>query len=205
MGTADYRTIMYIGRKTRKYDSVNQNMNRVWTGAGTICEDIPVVQAANLTSHKDEFIDVTGMSPEELELRARQAVNDAEESVRKAHALGRLKSNGGAAGTLVEFATDEELRAELDRRNSQRNLAEQTVQVVKATPAEQTLQELSKKQRADESFLAERIPAAIDDVLGKASAELLDDDGLPLKSAIEESLGFSISEDDYARALDTTA
>jgi hypothetical protein len=194
---------MYIGSKSRKYDSVNQNMNRVWAGTGTICDIIPPTQAANLVAHKDEFIDVSSFTPEDLQIRAQQAISDAKEKLRNARALGAAKKSGASSALLLEFATDEQLAEEVQRRQQRATLASQVIKSSsEPTPAEKNLRQLTDKQRQDSDFLSERIPQAIEDVIAKNKPELMDDNGLPKKDAIEEVIGFSITEADYNQAMD---
>lgn len=199
------RTVMYIGPKDRKYDSPNNNLNRVWTGTGTIVRDIPVVQSANLVAHPDEFIDVTSFNDEELKARAQKAIADCEERFRNARALGAAKKNGQGSGVLLEFATDEQIQEEIERRKERYNLSEQTVKEADVSEVTENLQETTEKQRSDQAFLNEKIPEAIEAVLSAGDTALLDDEGLPTKVAIEEELGFSITDHDYNQALDIPA
>ena len=197
-----FRTIMYIGSKPRKYDSPNQQPDRVWPGTGTTVADIPVTQAAKLTSHKDEFIDVSGWTDEQIRDRAQQALADCADKKRKAHAIGRETARAG--GILLEYATDEQIQDELERRRQRANLAQQTVRPVKEpTPAERNLNELTERDRKDETFLKARVAEALEAIMAKNDPSLLDEEGLPTRSVMEEELGFPLTDDDYAMALGT--
>ncbi len=198
------RTVMYIGSKSRKDDRPNGQPNRVWSGTGSIVEGIPPTQAAALVAHRDEFIDVTGFDTEALQKRAQQAIAEAGE--RRRQSRSGMRGSGG--GVLLEYASEEQLLEELDKRRASRSLlADTTVHAPPKSDAQVTNEQLTDKQRSDKAFLADKVPIAIEAVYQKAAdnPDLLDEEGVPTKLAVEEELGFQLTEDDFNEAVGKSA
>lgn len=198
----ELRSIMYIGPKTRKDDRVNGDLGRVWPGTGTIVPEVPSTQAAKLVSHKDEFIDVTGIDDEGLAELAQKAIADCSENKRQARAIGRAKSEH-SAGLLLEHASEEELEAQLETLRGGRSLRETVVVVPETTGAEENLATITEKEQQDQTLLREKITQGIDAVLSKGDPELLNEEGFPSKVALDEAVGFTLTEEDYTGALES--
>lgn len=195
----ELKSVMYIGSKTRKDDRVNGDLSRVWPGTGTVVDGIQATQALKLIGHADEFRDVTGKNPEELQALAQQAIVAAEEKLRNARAVGSQKSN---TGTLLEYATEDQLEAQLNKIRGNKTLLNATTSgSVQHDDEEQAIVKAKLSQSKDKALLAERIPEAIEAIVGKAEIDLLDENGLPTKSAIEEELGFPLTDDEYADSM----
>lgn len=185
-----HRRIMYIGTKARKDDRANMILNRVWHGPGTVVDGIPPVQASKLLQHPDEFVDVTDLTEEQLAARSARAIAEAEEKRR----LARSPGAAAVGGVLLEYATEEQIIAELERRKRLDVLRQQA-------PADKPSQEEGAPQRRDALFVKDKINEAIDKILQEGDSSMLDDAGVPTREAVQEIVGFPISADEYADAI----
>lgn len=183
-------SIMYIGLKSRKWDNANKRPDRVWNGAGDIVDGISQVQAEKLLQHKDEFVNVTGFTAEQRIARAQKARIEAEEKRRSLRVVGK------AGAVLLEHATDEQLLKELERRKLSREIKQAAPQEL--PPMERPT---SRRDESSQQFVTEKVLEALDVILERGNPDDLDRDGMPTKSAVEDVIGFSISDAEFAAAL----
>lgn len=195
---------MYVGlQKAPSYDRPNGRMDRVWHGPGSIVTGIPLVQAANLLRHEDEWADVTKLEEAARQTKAQAVLAQTEETLRT------MKHQPIAPGATVGVASmsDEDLEAELERRKQAREaIAAGEAVETKADPA--ATRDTGTQSNAETQQL---ILSAMEAVATEASEdenrveELLDEEGVPKIGAVIEKLGFSITEDEYRLALGAEA
>lgn len=186
-------SVMYIGSKKEKYDNVNGNITRRWQGAGDIVDEIPKLQGAKLVAHKDEFIDVTVLDEKARIARAGKAKADVDALMRK------VRSGNTSGGTLLSYATDEDLEAEFERRRAEKKAAkggEPADKKAKAASGTATAPGMREGKEA-----VEKIRIALEAVVTRQSADDVDKEGKIKKSAVEEVLGFPVSDAAFAEAM----
>lgn len=194
------RVVMYVGNQLApSYDRPNGRPDRVWHGPGDTVEGIPPIQAAALCRHSDEWEDVTRIATDTKSLVAKAAAvrAEAEDRVRK------LKNPVDAPNNLrnVDSFTTEQLKAELARRNE--------IDEVAASGPKQKAQEPAnsgkKGKPKSEPSLVKAIQSAVEVVSTKVAAggeeTMLDENGVPTLEAVNEVLGYQITEDEYKHAL----
>lgn len=193
------RSIMYIGSKELRQDRVNPGyLTRVWHGTGAVVTGISEPQAAALCRHPDEYVDVTDLDAQQLAARAAQAKQDVIEARRRA-----LNHGTTPQGRLMDYASDEELEAELLRRRKAKLDA-------LGQPA-QSMQDDTKRVDPNQGAkrnapqLAERVAQAIEEIATRGNADDLDDGGVPKRAAVEAIIGMTLTEDEYREALGDTA
>jgi hypothetical protein len=190
---------MYLGNKSMKFDNVNGIPERKWNGPGGVATGISQMQADKLCAHKEEFLDVTGMTEKEVLLRASKARADSEERVRKLH-----RSTGPEGAVMLEYATDEQLQAEIDRRRKMRGIQD-------AAPPDPVVGKNkggSKKPATEKSKSQKMLTEAVEETLGKLLDKNDPDDfkdGIPTKVAVERELGFQLTDDEFAISLGSKA
>jgi hypothetical protein len=183
---------MYVGSKNLKYDNCNGVMERKWPGPGTVVDRISNAQAEKLLNHPDEFVDVTGKSDEEIQRLASAAVAKVAERKRK----GRASTHSG--GVLLEFCSDDELLAEVARRKLQAG----AIDAAPETPAPKVAEGPSTHDLHDAQVIEEKVAHAMEVIVERDNPDDFDENGRPTLDAIVGVIGFSISEDEYLRALD---
>jgi len=189
------RSIMYLGNKAEKWDNANGVVTRKWAGAGAVVAGISPMQADKLLMHKDEFVDVTALTDKELLARAAKARADSQAHVRSLH-----RQPPGDTSILLEFASDEQIAAEIKRR-------EKIAGIQKAAPADPKPSKNSAKNpkgsprdERDQKNINEQVELAVGKLLEKNSPDDFKN-GVPTLEAVIGVIGFSISESEYAIAL----
>jgi hypothetical protein len=189
------RAVMYLGNKSMKFDNVNGVAERKWHGPGAVVTGISPMQADKLCSYKEEFLDVTPLTEKEVAARAAKARADSEDRVRKLH-----RSSGPTGAVMLEYATDEQIQAELARRRKVAGIQEAAPADPKPPKGKATGKEKSKSQKA----ITEAVEEALGKLLEKNNADDFKD-GIPTKVAVERELGFSLTDDEYSIALGAKA
>lgn len=188
------RSVMYLGNKREKWDNVNGVVTRKWMGPGSVVTGITPVQADKLIQHADEFVDVTALGDKELLARAAKARADSEAKKRALH-----QPDGGPGQVLLEYATDEQIAAEIKRRQDY-------IGIQKSAPADPKPKDSKKnpkgnpKAERDQKNINEQVEMAVGKLLEKNNPDDFKD-GMPTLEAVVGVIGFSISEDEYAIAL----
>ena len=189
------RTIMYIGKKPKKIDNVNNNMQaRVWNGLGDL-QRVTMVEANNLGKHPDIWADVTDWPPEQRI----GMVNKIREKIRAENAKHEPK-------LTVENATIDQLLARVrDLRDINDKLALPDGNKPRVTSG------LSREELTDDDGLPRSRPesteAIVNEIVGvimqldSDKPELFDGEGNPAKEAVESMLGYSISVHELNAAL----
>lgn len=190
------RKIMYVGLQfSPSQDRPNNRPDRVWNGPGDVVVGVPPIQAHALCQHKDEWQDVTTLSDPDLLKAQRAARASSEERVRVLKNPKDAPNNRG----FVAAMSDEDLEAELERRRDARGEMAQAPNPSKLTAPP------TKRKPKGEAQLAEQIGGAVERVITKSSVDkettLLDEEGVPTLAAVQEELGYSLSEDEYRNAL----
>jgi hypothetical protein len=190
---------MYLGNKSMKFDNVNGVAERKWHGPGTVVTGISAAQADKLVAHKEEFLDVTAYTEKDIATRAARARADSEERVRRAH-----RPAPGSPGIMLEYATDEQLAAEVKRRAE--------LAGIQATPDPKHVRPKKPGQGNKEKPETPKDQASITEAVERAIGVLLErnnpDDfqnGIPRKEAVEAVIDFSLTDTEYEIALGSKA
>jgi hypothetical protein len=174
---------------------VNGQLDRKWAGPGAVVEGVPRVQASKLVAHKDEFIDVTALKDEDLIRRAARAKADVEDRKR----VNRSKTMSG--GVLLEYASDEELMAEVERRQLRAD-------TIAAAPPDRPAPaggSLNPRPRRDSKEIGDKISRALEAIVARQNPNDLDRAGVPKKEAVEELVGQPITDDEFLAVIGDVA
>jgi hypothetical protein len=190
------RSVLYLGNG-EQFDNINGMVSRKWRGPGDIIDGISPMQSDKLCAHA-EFEDVTELAekdPVKLAARVAKAKADADEKRRKSR---RPETKDGR---ILEYASDEDIEAELSRRRKARAIQENPAAQPIAGGAGQKKKNSKKgkpEKPKEDANLKEAIDEAIASLVGNEDAF---ESGVPKREFIEGALGFSITEDEYVDAL----
>lgn len=193
-------TIMYIGLQLDSpvRDRPNGRPDREWHGPGSVVADIPTIQASKLLLHSKEWEDVSKLVEVDLTKRAAAAKAHSEERVRASR-----QGNGSAAVNVRAIPTDI-LKAELDRRlGAQADIDAGEGVEGRSDIETQPKTEGANARASDERFVIEKILESVETIMEReGNDDSLDESGLPTLEAVQEVVGFSLNQDEYARALE---
>ena len=191
--TSGIRSIMYVGKKPRTSDRVNENPGRVWNGLGDIVP-VSAMDALKLKQHADIWVDVTDWP----EARRISKINQIRETLR----LEARKNTTAAALAAAQTLDIEELESIIRERRKLPTIGSiEGKDVVTGKikgPEDDDLDPTERPTNTKE--VVEAIVGAIM-TLDPDKPEFFDQDGNATIEAVSAALGWNVTDLELAAAM----